>query len=401
MKGPKQMPRKWVVNVILSGLAAFGIFSTSIYLPSLPALVHDFQSDQASVQLTLTAFFLGASMGQLLLGPLADYFGRLKVAYWGIAIFMIATVAGTFTDSISFFIFWRLVQGVAGATGPLLSRAIARDIFSGQDLTRMLSKVMMVISVSPAIAPIIGGYLQVHFGWHYAFYFLSLAAGLVLLLIILFMPETSPSLKENEIRIIPVLKVYLKLFDDVRFLSYGIVLSGIFAGLFVFITMSPFIFIKQFGWGPEEYAWVSAMITVGNVGGFAIANRLAGHRNPNKLILNGLYLTIGSAIYLILVSLLGWVNDIHVLIFIVLYLGCSSIAIANCSSLSMNLHPKAAGAAAAVIGSIQIGSGAVGSAIAGTVPDFPLTMGLCMGGLASISLGTFLYNLRYKFPSNL
>ncbi len=88
MKGPKQMPRMWVVNIILSGLAAFGIFSTSIYLPSLPILVQDFQSDQASVQLTLTAFFLGASIGQLFLGPLADYFGRLQVAYWGIAIFM-------------------------------------------------------------------------------------------------------------------------------------------------------------------------------------------------------------------------------------------------------------------------------------------------------------------------
>ena len=146
---------------------------------------------------------------------------------------------------------------------------------------------------------------------------------------------------------------------------------------------------------------MSAMITVGNVGGFAIANRLAGYVDPNKLILNGLYLTIGSAFYLVLVSLLGWVNDIHVLIFVILYLGCSATAIANCSSLSMNLHPKAAGSAAAVIGSIQIGSGAVGSAIAGTVPDYPLTMGLCMGGLASISLGVFFYNLRYKFPSNI
>lgn len=399
MERTKHMPNVLATNVILSGLAAFGIFSTSIYLPSLPALVHEFNTDQASVQMTLTLFFLGASLGGLMLGPLADYFGRLKVAHWGITIFMIATVAGTFTDSIGMFIFWRFIQGLAGSTGPLLSRAIARDLFSGQELTRMMSQVMMVISVSPAIAPIIGGYLQVHFGWEYAFYFLSMSAGMVLLLILIFLPETNQNLRQNEIHPLQVTKSYLSLLRDGRFLSYGSILAGVFVALFIFITMSPFIFQKEFGWAPEEYAWVSAMVTVGNVAGFATANRLTGIVQPRTLILYGLCLTLGSTVYLIGASSMGWMNDIGVLIFIIMFLGFSAVAIANCAASAMQLFPKSAGVASALIGSIQIGSGAIGSTIAGLVNDTPLTMGLCMGATTLFSFMVFMYNFFVKKQS--
>ncbi len=393
----KPMPHLWLTRLILIGLGGFGIFSTSIYLPSLPAMTHYFGTTQGMVQLTLTVFFLGSALGQLYLGPLSDYFGRLKVGYAGITLFILSTLGCAFANSIESLIFARFIQGVAASTGPLLARAISRDLFSGADLTRMLSTVMLVISLSPAIAPAIGGYLHEHFGWQASFYFLATITTLILILKYSYLPETNKNLKKNDIHFVSILKDYRKLFEAPQFSGYCLALCGTFGGLFIFITMSPFIFISHFQWAESDYGLVTAMMSLGNILGFSISNRIAGKFHPHHMIHFGCGCMILSCLSLIVIELSSSASALNVMVFIVCYMASSAFAIVNSSSSGMNMNPHNAGVAAAFLGAVQIGSGAISSVIASLLSDSVLVLSFTMVCSTLFGYGGFLFfNVRRK-----
>ena len=369
---------------VLCLLAALGIFSTSLYLPSMPAIGVALNTSMSSVQLTLTVFFLGSSLGYLFLGPLADRVGRLLVAKMGLILFIAASFWCAESESILSLQIARFIQGMAASTGPLIARAVGRDLYEGHHLTRYTATIMMVISVSPAIAPIIGGFIVSHFGWDMNFYFLMLFGFFTILMIWIWLPETNGYRKKSA-QPFSIFKNYALLFKGPSFGLLCFVLGTQYAILFCYITLSPYLFMSFFGWSALEYGYIGIVGALGNMAGFAFARRLAHRIHFHQGILIGSLLCFLLSFVFVGACLFFPIKAYLLVLYVVSFFCISSLAIVNATAAAMNLYPKMAGTASAMMGALQIGAGAIGSALASVLPISPCAVGITMGILSFLS----------------
>jgi len=369
---------------ILCLLAALGIFSTSLYLPSMPAIGKALNASMSSVQLTLAVFFLGSSLGYLFLGPLADRIGRLLVAKGGLIVFIAASFWCAESETILSLQIARFIQGMAASAGPLVARAVGRDLYEGHNLTRFTATIMMVISVSPAIAPIIGGFIVSHFGWNMNFYFLMLFGFFTILMIWIWLPETNGYRKEAT-QPFSIFKNYALLLKDPSFRLLCFVLGVQFATLFCYITLSPYLFMSFFGWSALEFGYMGIIGALGNMAGFAFARRLAHRIHFHQGILMGSLLCLLLSLAFVGACLFIPIKAYLLVLYIVCFFCISSLAVVNATAAAMNLYPKMAGTASAMVGALQIGAGAIGSALASLLPVSPCAVGLAMGILSLLS----------------
>ncbi|OJW51236.1 MAG: hypothetical protein BGO67_13040 [Alphaproteobacteria bacterium 41-28] len=369
---------------ILCLLAALGIFSTSLYLPSMPAIGKALNASMSSVQLTLAVFFLGSSLGNLFLGPLADRIGRLLVAKWGLTLFIVTSFWCAESESILSLQIARFIQGMAASTGPLIARAVGRDLYEGHRLTQYTATIMMVISVSPAIAPTIGGFIVSHLGWEMNFYFLMLFGFFTTLMVWIWLPETNNYRKEST-QTFSIFKNYILLFKDPSFGLLCFVLSVQFASLFCYITLSPYLFMSFFGWSALEFGYMGIIGALGNMAGFAFARRLAHRIHFRQGILMGSLICFLLSLVFVGACLFIPIKAYLLVLYIVCFFCISSLAVVNATAAAMNLYPTMAGAASAMVGALQIGAGAVGSGLASLLPVSPSAVGLTLGILSFLS----------------
>ncbi len=370
---------------ILWLLAAIGIFSTALTLPSMPAITKAFNASDNMVQLSLSLLFLGSAVGNLLLGPISDKKGRLMVAKGGLIIFIVASIWCAEAQSIHSLIIARFFQGVGSSCGMLVARAVGRDLYEGADLAHYSSTVMMVMSVSPAIAPTLGGYIEFYVGWKMNFYFLMAFGIITAAFVWLRLPETKSKSQPHY----PLMKTFINyalLFKEKAFSLACLILFAQMASIFSYVTLSPYLFINLYGWTPQEYGFLGVTGAFGNIVGFAIARRLAYRIKFGQGLFFGSLLTfICTLAYIITTIILG--SDANsLIIYTIFFYVFSALATVNASSAAMNLHPEKAGVAAAMIGAIQIGSGFFGGLFASLIPTSPLMLGIVMGVLCLISL---------------
>jgi MFS transporter, DHA1 family, multidrug resistance protein len=369
---------------ILCLLAALGIFSTSLYLPAMPAIGKALNASMSSVQLTLAIFFLGSSVGNLFLGPLADRVGRLLVAKGGLILFMVTSFWCAESESILSFQIARFIQGMAVSAGPLVARAVGRDLYEGHRLTQFTATIMMVISVSPAIAPTIGGFIVSHFGWEMNFYFLMLFGFFAVIMVWIWLPETNGYRKEPA-QSFSFFKNYARLFKDP---SYGLlcfILGVQFATIFCYFTLSPYLFMSYFGWSAQDYGYIGITGALGNIAGFGFARRLAHRIHFHQGILMGSFLCFLLSFTFVVACLFFPIKAYLLVLYVVCFFCISALAIVNATAAAMNLHPTMAGTSSAMVGAIQIGAGAVGSALASILPISPCAAGVTMGILSFLS----------------
>lgn len=366
---------------ILCLLAALGIFSTSLYLPSLPAVGRELDASQEAVQLTLALFFLGSAIGSLLLGPLADRWGRLKVAKGGLILFILTSFWCAESQTILSLQIARFIQGMASSSGPLVARAMGRDLYEGTSLTQFSATIMMVISISPAIAPTLGGLIEVYLGWEINFYFLMLFGVFIAILVWTKLRETKNSLTDS-LKLSSILKNYTLLFKNLSYAMFCLVLGLQMAAIFCYIALSPYLFISLFKWSPEAYGLVGITSAFGNIVGFAIARHLAHRLYVHTGILIGSVLSFFLCLIFVSVCFFIPANATFLILFSVCFYCGAALAISNASAGAMNLFPHMAGVSSAMVGAIQIGAGAFGSALAGLLPVSPLLLGAVMGVLS-------------------
>jgi DHA1 family bicyclomycin/chloramphenicol resistance-like MFS transporter len=387
-------PQSRFLVPILCLLAALGIFSTSLYLPSLPAVGQTLGASQESVQLTLALFFLGSAVGSLILGPLSDRLGRLLIAKGGLILFIVSSFWCAESKTISSLLLARFFQGIAAGSGPLVSRAMGRDLYEGSDLTKFSATIMMVISVSPAIAPSLGGLIQFYFGWEKNFYFLMLFGVFVALAVWIWLPETNG----HREHVPPLsLKNYLHLLKDSYYGMLCLIIGLQMGAVFCYISLSPYLYISRFGWSPQEFGLVGITSAFGNIAGFAIARRMAHRIHFHQGILTGNALCLLISLSFVGISFF-WVETAPLLIlYSVCFYGASALAVVNSSAAAMNLYPHMAGSAAALLGAVQIGAGAFGSAFSTLLPDSSLALGIALSGfsLASLILGIIIEKKRW------
>ncbi len=372
-------------------LVSLGIFSTYLYLPSLPSLGEALSVSKESVQLTLTIFFLGFSWGSLILGPLCDRIGRVAVAKIGLIIFIGASFWCAESSNIVNLLLARFLQGMAASTGLLVANAIGRDLYKESQLTRFFSTLMIIVAIAPVIASPLGGIIESYLGWKENFYFLMLFGVFVAFLVWIWLPETNVYRKKSSESSI-IIKNYIILFKKSDYGIFCFIIGVQLGAIFCYITLSPFLFIHLFGWTAHEYGFIGAYTALGNIGGLFFARYLAPRLYFHQGILIGSCLCFSLSLLFVGLCFFFPLNPFLLIIYVLFFFSFSALVVMNASAGAMNLFPRMACTSSAMVDAIQIGSGAFGSAIATFLPVFPLALGIVMGGLSLLSLiaGLFL-----------
>lgn len=360
--------RSWLLPLIIL-LVAFGPVSTDLYLPSLPRLVEVFGTTSAAAQLTLSVFLVGFAWGMLIYGPLSDRFGRRVVLIGGISLFVLASVACLAAPSIEWLIAGRFLQALGAAAGPVLGRAVVRDVYGPNRAAQALSYVAMAMALAPAVGPVLGGLVTQAFDWWANFLLLLLFGVIALVGVAVFLPETNRYRDASATEARRLLANYRQLLSSREYLGFVLIVSGGYGGIFSFISGSSFALIGGLGLSPLAYGFSFAGAIMGYmIGSFASA-RLYGRVKLETLIgLGCLAMLLGSALG-VLLALSGILTIAAVVLpASILFLGCG-LVMPNGQAGALRPYPRLAGSASAMLGFLQMGSAALLGILVGHLQD--------------------------------
>lgn len=376
-------PSKNFVIFILGLLAALGPFSIDMYLPGFKEIAHSLNTDVNRVALTLSSYFVGISAGQLLYGPLLDKFGRKKPLYLGVVIYLIASAGCYFSQDIEHLIFFRLVQAVGSCSTAVASMALVRDLFGAQDRPKVFASLMLVIALSPMLAPTVGGYLIHAFGWQSVFIFLALMATAIFLLSYFYIPEAFVPNPSYSLKPKPILNNFFKVLKNKQFLVFASVGALTFSGLFVYVSSSPIVFIELYGVSTTGYGWIFAALSVAFIGSSQINSYILRWFSGRKIVAYASILQLLTSVVFLAFAYLHWLNLSNTLVFLALYLIGLGFVNPNAAALTLEPFDKNAGSASALMGAAQMGLGALASGIVSSFPKtsvlpMPLSMTVAM-----------------------
>ncbi len=383
--------RMVLFTLLLGGFTAFGPLSMDLYLPAFPVLADDFGSTEAAVQLTLTADVIGLLVGQLILGPLSDAWGRRRLLLGSTLVCALASLMCALAPTIGALTGWRFVQGVAGAGGIVLARAIAADVARGVAAARLFSLFMTVSSVAPILAPVIGGImLSITGTWQPMFYLLAVISLGLAAVAGRAIPETLPPAQRHAGGLAATGRAFGTLLRDRVFVGYALTVAFAYASLFGYISGSSFVLQDEFGLSPMQFSLMFAVNAAGMIGLGLLNARLVKRIPVRRLLMIGLVgsSVAGVALVVVLGTPLGAGLGVPaVLIPLFLVVATRGLISANATVLGVERAP-AAGAASAVLGACMFGGGILVSpllALGGT-GSMALTMGAVVAGGAIAAL---------------
>jgi DHA1 family bicyclomycin/chloramphenicol resistance-like MFS transporter len=356
--------RYFLLILILGTLSAIGPFSIDMYLPGFPAIAKDLDTTVAHIALSLSSFFIGISTGQLFYGPLLDRFGRKKPLYFGLSLYVLASIGCAMATTADALIALRFFQALGGCVGMVASRAMVRDIFPVNENARVFSTLMLVIGVSPLIAPTLGGYVSTVFGWHYVFAILTVMGLLILLGVHFILPESRKGDAGFSLRPRSILNNYYSVLIHPQFYTYTFSGAIAGAGLYAYIAGSPFVFMEMFRVSGQHYGWIFAFIAMGLVGSSQMNSLLLkkGFKSE-RIIIWALLCQSFTGILLFISAINHWLSPYNAVGMICIFLCCQGFIFPNASALALAPFSKNAGSASALMGGFQMGLGALASAM--------------------------------------
>ena len=377
--------------LILGALSAFGPLAIDFYLPSFPTLALAFATDVEHVQLSLSAYFMGLAIGQLLYGPLADRFGRRMPLLAGLLLFTLASLACALAPSLEWLIAARFVQALGGCAGMVITRAVVRDMCDPIDSAKVFSQLMLVMGLAPILAPLLGGLMLNILGWQSIFIALALFGALCLLAVALWLPETlSADAPTAPLR--GAMGEYLRLFGDLPFLGYALTGGFAVAGMFAYIAGSPFVFIELYGVPAEHFGWLFGANALGFILAAQLNAWLVARHGPSYWLrrMVWLYLLCGSA--LLLTALAQPTALWPLLIPLFGCIACLGVLLPNSSACAMAGQGSHAGSASALLGSLQFTIAASAAAVVGLLHDgsaWPMAAVISACGLLAVLCSLF------------
>ncbi len=386
--------------LVLGLLSAIGPFSIDMYLPGFPAIAADLHTTVAHVSLSLSSFFIGISAGQFLYGPLLDRFGRKRPLYFGLVLYLFASIGCAYAYSANALIFLRLLQALGSCSGMVASRAMVRDLFAVKDNAKIFSLLMLVVGVSPIIAPTLGGYITATFGWQYIFATLALLSILILAAVHFKLPESRQPNPDHSLKPRPIINSFMTIIKEPQFYTYALTGSIASAGLYAYIAGSPYVFMELFKVSEKQYGWIFALIAMGLIGASQLNSVLLKTYTSQQIIRIALLCQSLAGLCLFIGTLLGWLELFSTIFFIFIFLCCQGFTFPNSSALSLAPFSTNAGSASALMGGIQMSIGAFTSALVSFLSNhtaLPMTgvMACCAFTAFSIlSIGSRI--IRYK-----
>lgn len=373
--------------LFLTLLAALGMLATNMYLASFPSIGRDLAASATQVQLTLTVFLVGFAFGQLIIGPLSDRYGRRPLLIAGLAVYAIAGALCAIAVSLESMLAFRVVQAIGACTGSVLARAVARDIFKGDELTRSLSFITTFVAAAPGFSPLMGGLIETFFGWRATFTLLAAVGVVSTIVVSARMEETNRNLSAS-LSLGESFASYLSLLGQPRFIVPVAGTTCALAGLFAFFAASPTIFIGEFGVPPALFGLIPCFTVFAVFAGGTSAPRLAKRWPGMGPIVAGLILMLIGSGGMLAFALAGRTGMTQVLGTLVFFLFGMGVVNPLTTVAALRPFPERAGAASALIGFFQMAGGALGTVALSLLP-LPILTALPVVMVLAAALGIF------------
>ena len=391
--------KHWQLVTVLGLITAFGSVSIDMYLPAFPEITSDLHTKLSLTEYSLASFFLGLAIGQLIYGPISDRFGRKTPLLIGLVIYIISSIACAFAPTIQILIAARFIQALGCCAGMIVPRAAVRDLFERGEAARVFSSLMLIMGVSPILAPLLGGYLAKGFGWQSIFYLMAVLGVLGFVMAWFRFPETHKhENRHKSLNLKQIIITYWQLLNDKHFIGYSFSGSLTQAGLFAYITGSPYVLIEHYGIRPEHYG----IFFGANAAGLIFASQLNRYLLKTRDIDDVLKFNmpalaiIGLALIIMALLNIGIIPMVFALFWYVAILGATS---PNTAAGALSNQGKRAGAAAALLGAVQFTMAFIASSLVSILHNhtmFPMTGIMAFCGIS----GAILYFMSVQRLSN-
>ena len=368
--------------ILLGALTAIGPLSIDMYLPAFPAMEGDLQAAPGSVEYTLSSFFIGMALGQLIYGPLSDRFGRRPPLLAGLALYTLASLGCAYAPDVHLLAGVRFLEALGGCASLVITRAVVRDRCGARDSARAFSLLILVMGLAPILAPLIGGVVAAWLGWREIFLLLALYGAIGLAAVYYGLPETHDTRHEPPLSLSRVAGDYGRLLRSRSFLGYTLVGGLAFAGMFAYIAGSPFVLIRLQGIPAEHFGWVFGANTLGFVAASQVNARLLANRSITWLLHHAIWLPALAGLALALASIAGGLSSALILTGFFAYVASLGFIGPNATAAALATHGQQAGTASALMGALQFGIATVTGAMVGfwhdgTARPLMLVMGVC------------------------
>ncbi|WP_329241967.1 multidrug effflux MFS transporter [Streptomyces canus] len=387
-----------LVTLLLGGLTATPPLAMDMYLPSLPEVTDALHAPAATVQLTLTACLLGMALGQLVVGPMSDRWGRRRPLLAGLVVYVVATALCAVAPTVEFLVGFRLAQGLAGAAGIVIARAVVRDLYDGVAMARFFSTLMLIGGVAPIVAPLIGGQILRVTDWRGVFVVLTVIGALLAALVWARLPETLPTAERHTGGVGEALHSMRRLLADLPFTGYLLTGGFAFAALFAYISASPFVIQEIYGASPQTFSLLFGVNSVGLVVVGQINGKvLVGRVSLNRVLGVGLLIVTAAAAALLLMATgtFGEVGLAPVATALFVLMSAMGITLPNAQSLALLRTKHSAGSASALLGTSSFLIGAIASPLVGMAgEDTAVPMAVVQLAAALVALTCFMAMCR-------
>jgi MFS transporter, DHA1 family, multidrug resistance protein len=400
------MTRSWyfLLILILGSLSTISPFSIDMYLPGFPAIAKDLNVSISQVQFSLTAYLIGIAIGQLLYGPLLDRYGRKRPLYIGLSIYIISSVVCAFSTSLESLVVMRFMQALGGCVGMVAAQALVRDLFPARKIAQAFSSIILVIAISPMIAPTVGGYFTVALGWPSVFVALAVLTLLILLATYFFLPEGKPADAEISLKPSAIISNFGLVVKQPQFIMYAVAGGIAMSAPFAYIAASADVFLNQYHASEQQYGWVFAFVASGMIGSAQFNHLLLKKFTSQQLVKYALIFQTVVGVLLITGVALDWFNLLGLTIFIFIFFLGQGLTGPNSSALALAPFTKHAGSAASLLGSFRMWVGGLLTVAVSTIHDgtaMPMVTGMVLavilgGAILAFVKGVVKYRARKR-----
>ncbi|HZX75214.1 MAG TPA: multidrug effflux MFS transporter [Cyclobacteriaceae bacterium] len=378
---------------ILGALATVSPFSIDMYLPAFSQIADEYGTTPAKISLSVSSYFIGLAIGQMLYGPLLDRFGRKRPLYFGLIIFIIASVGCMQSQTIETLVVFRFVQALGGCVAWVGAMAMVRDFFPVKESAKIFSLLVLILGVSPLLAPTFGSFIAVSFGWQAIFIMLAVIVFLILLITFFFLPEGQQPDHSVSLKAKPMLKTFYSVLREPQFFTYTFSGAFSFATLFIYVAGSPIIFMEMYQVSPQVYGGLFALLSVGFIGSSQINILLVRRFSSEQLFRVALYCQVMAGVVFLSGVYFGVFGLYGTLAMFFISLCCIGIINPNATALALAPFTRNVGSASALLGCTQIGVAALASSFVGlfnssnTVPIVGLLSATSITALVILVIG--------------
>jgi MFS transporter, DHA1 family, multidrug resistance protein len=374
-------PRRSLILLLLGALMTVTPFTIDLYLPAFAEIARDFGTTPATVSLSVTSYFIGFAVGQLIYGPLLDRFGRKKPLYVGLLLYIFTCIGCMQSGSIEAMIAFRFLQALGGCVAGVAAIAMVRDFFPVEESAKVLSLLILILGLSPLLAPTFGGFITVWLGWKSIFIVLAIIVLIILLLVFFFLPVGREPDKSVSLKVGHMSSTFADIFRVRQFSVYTIAGAFSFASLFLYVAGSPVIFMDIFKVSPQVYGGIFALLSVGFIGSNQLNILLLKKFKSEQLFRVALVAQVFINIAFLVAAFNGWLGLTSTIVMLFLSLSSLGLIYPNASALALAPFTRNIGSASALLGFLQIGvaglaSGGVGLFKSGTSVPIVLMMAI-------------------------